>query len=339
MIEWAVTSSVLIAVVIALRFLFRRKISRRLQYALWGLVLLRLLMPIFLFGSTFSVMNVLPDSKIGENQVYVLPVSKQPVEESSGVSLDYDRVMDANSFGYAVLSEDGSTVTRYADRMSISQILALAWLAGSIAVGLWFTGANLIFYGRLRNTREARSVPDCKLPAYVTGHVASPCLFGIIRPAIYLTPKAVASADSTRHVLAHELCHYRHGDHIWSMLRCLCLAVWWWNPLVWAAAILSRTDGELACDEAAIKSIGQENRFSYGHTPGGYDRDQKGPRPHVCRDDHGFRKTGDQRKDQYDYQEAQNRDLRSGGGAAGSGCLRGVYLYRRAARPRSSRRE
>ncbi len=57
-----------------------------------------------------------------------------------------------------------------------------------------------------------------------------------------------------RHVLTHEFTHYRHGDHLWSMLRCLALAVHWWNPLVWLAAELSRRDAELACDEGALKS-------------------------------------------------------------------------------------
>ena len=57
MTECIVTSSVLIAVVAALRFLFRGKISRRVQYALWGIVLLRLLMPFPLVGSSLSVMN------------------------------------------------------------------------------------------------------------------------------------------------------------------------------------------------------------------------------------------------------------------------------------------
>ena len=29
-------------------------------------------------------------------------------------------------------------------------------------------------------------------------------------------------------------------DHIWSVMRSLCVAVWWWNPLVWAAAAESK---------------------------------------------------------------------------------------------------
>ena len=41
--EILLTSSVLILALLLLRLLFRKTISRRVQYALWGLVLLRLL--------------------------------------------------------------------------------------------------------------------------------------------------------------------------------------------------------------------------------------------------------------------------------------------------------
>ena len=42
------TSSVLIAALLLLRWLFRNSIPRRVQYALWGLVLARLLLPVSL---------------------------------------------------------------------------------------------------------------------------------------------------------------------------------------------------------------------------------------------------------------------------------------------------
>ena len=45
MIQWAITSSALILIVLAVRYLFRNKLSARLRYALWGVVLLRLLVP------------------------------------------------------------------------------------------------------------------------------------------------------------------------------------------------------------------------------------------------------------------------------------------------------
>src|SRR5699024_7826938 len=36
--------------------------------------------------------------------------------------------------------------------------------------------------------------------------------------------------------------------------------------LVWAAALASRTDGELACDEAVLAGLGQEERLAYGRS-------------------------------------------------------------------------
>jgi beta-lactamase regulating signal transducer with metallopeptidase domain len=53
MVEWIVTSSVLIAVLIGVRYLFRGRISLRLQYALWLIALARLLIPVTL-GATRS---------------------------------------------------------------------------------------------------------------------------------------------------------------------------------------------------------------------------------------------------------------------------------------------
>ena len=43
--EILLTSSALILALLVLRRLFRKVLSRRVQYALWGLVLLRLLVP------------------------------------------------------------------------------------------------------------------------------------------------------------------------------------------------------------------------------------------------------------------------------------------------------
>ena len=47
--------------------------------------------------------------------------------------------------------------------------------------------------------------------------------------------------------------HRRHGDHVWAVLRGAALALHWYNPLVWLSAALSKRDGELACDEGALR--------------------------------------------------------------------------------------
>ena len=50
-----ITSSVLIAAILLLRFLFRSTISRRVQYALWLLATLRLLIPFSIGSLSWSV--------------------------------------------------------------------------------------------------------------------------------------------------------------------------------------------------------------------------------------------------------------------------------------------
>ena len=64
-------------------------------------------------------------------------------------------------------------------------------------------------------------------------------------------------------MLCHELCHYRNGDHWWCLIRLVCCAVHWFNPLVWIAACMCRTDGELACDERVIRSMDEDQRRDY----------------------------------------------------------------------------
>ncbi|MDE6710448.1 MAG: M56 family metallopeptidase, partial [Oscillospiraceae bacterium] len=54
------------------------------------------------------------------------------------------------------------------------------------------------------------------------------------------------------------------GDIFWTMLRYVLLSVYWFNPLVWVAALLSKRDCECACDEAVIRKFGEDRRFEYG---------------------------------------------------------------------------
>ena len=65
-------------------------------------------------------------------------------------------------------------------------------------------------------------------------------------------------------MLAHEQTHARHLDPLWSLLRGVCLTIYWFDPLVWLAAVLSREDCELACDEGTLRALGADERTAYG---------------------------------------------------------------------------
>ncbi len=270
MIETVVSSSVLILAVIAVRFIFRAKISSRLRYALWGLVLIRLLLPMTLFESSISIMNsaapvvaqiknILPT----ENPNIKLTVPSQPGK-------DLALVDDDSSLGYHAEWVDVEQKT-YEVAPAVKGydgvlLLKIIWFIGGIIIALWFAAVNISFYARLRKSRVPYTDEHgLTLKVYFAEELASPCLFGLLHPSVYLTPKA-ASEESFPYVYAHEYCHFRHGDHVWALLRGICLAAYWWNPLVWAAAILSREDSETACDESAVKHVGEDKRLNYGKT-------------------------------------------------------------------------
>jgi hypothetical protein len=130
---------------------------------------------------------------------------------------------------------------------------------------LWLATGNLLLGHRLRKNQKPLEC-DSPIPVYISDAAISPCLVGLFRPAVYLTPECAADETIFRHVLAHELTHYAHKDHIWALVRCVCLCVYWFNPLVWIAAWFSRRDCELACDEGAIKRLGEAERIAYGRS-------------------------------------------------------------------------
>ncbi|WP_298030727.1 M56 family metallopeptidase [uncultured Dysosmobacter sp.] len=268
--EVLLTSSVLILALLMLRRVFRRTISRRMQYALWGLVLLRLLVPVNLPAIEHNVLTAAEPAQaqvaqqLEQPQVYV-PVAREPLSQHPTAPDTIPEKANTPEAPSVWVASTDETAVRYL-KLTTSDILTYIWYAGVAVMSVWLLLSNLRFRRRLQKNRTPYTVEGCKYPVYLCAGLPSPCLFGLFRPAIYLTPAAAASPESLRHVLAHESTHARHWDPLWSALRCVCLAVYWFDPLVWAAAYASKTDGELACDEGAMKLLGETERIPYGRT-------------------------------------------------------------------------
>ncbi len=266
------TSSVLILALLALRRLFRRAIPRRAQYALWALVLVRLLVPVSLPAVEHNVLTAAAPvretiSSTLETQALYIPVEREPLEEHpTAPDLSPERAMPPAASSVWVVGDD-ETAVRYRRLDAPAFLLQGLWLSGAAVMTALFLAANLRFWKMLRRRRTPCPVEGCRYPVYLVAEgLPSPCLFGFPRPAIYLTPAACASPERLRHVIAHETTHARHLDPLWSLLRCVCLAVYWFNPLVWAAAAASKADCELACDEGALRRLGEAERIPYGQT-------------------------------------------------------------------------
>ena len=268
-----ITSSLLIVLIAALRPLLRGRIDPRLQYALWLTVALRLLIPVNLFTSAYSALALLQRADRGTELVETIGQAHIPAQ-----SYDSARAQVVEEYRRQGVSDSQLTPgdlmaidTQARELMKGPTLAELAakcarpvWLGGAALMALWFTAVNLKLRRRLRGAEWIEA--DCPLPVYVSDALPSPCLVGTVRPKIYVTPAALESPGRLRHVLAHELAHYRHKDHWWALVRCACLCLYWFHPLVWWAAALSRQDCELACDEGAIRALGEGERIPYGRT-------------------------------------------------------------------------
>ena len=269
--EILLTSSALILALLALRQLFRRTVSRRMQYALWLLVLVRLLVPVNVGTLAHNVLSAaapvqtVVEERLDTPVLYVQdgtvrrPAQLLPGKESQGEPLSppSDAAQIAPADEYSIVAPTYRTVT-------LSEALTYVWYAGMAGVGAWFLFTNLRFARALRKARTPYRAEGCRYPVYLVSALPSPCLFGVLRPAVYLNEKALQSPDALRFVLAHEQTHARHLDPLWSLLRGVCLTVYWFDPLVWLAAVLSREDCELACDEGTLRALGADERTAYG---------------------------------------------------------------------------
>lgn len=269
--EIMMTSSALILILLALRRVFRKTISRRAQYALWGLVLLRLLVPVSLPAAEFSLLTAAEPveravtARLDRQEIYI-PTDRGPLADHPDAPDLTPNLAMPPSASHVWVVEDDETAVQY-QKLTPAHLLRWVWYTGMGIMVLLFLFSNLRFRRILCKARTPYSVEGCKYPVYLVERgLPSPCLFGLVRPAIYLTPAAAASPESLRHVISHESTHAHHCDPLWSLLRCVCLTVYWFDPLVWLAAAVSKTDCELACDEGALKQLGEGERIPYGKT-------------------------------------------------------------------------
>ena len=319
MTDWIVGSSILIVMIFAIRKVFGMRISSRFRYALWAVVMIRLLCPVTLWNNQQLVHNITEVSrqmfqntsgtkvdKVDSNAElgmengqnagvgdasntdrtkndYTGNVKNQNVNMGQQNEQEINQTENLKiTLGHNVFNQTGKETTAQQPEENsqskdsnsnifhsiIAQLISIApaiWLYGSIAAGCWFAIVNMRFYHMLMRSRKQID-SSRKLLVYQVSGLSSPCLFGIIHPAIYLKEETKLKDDQILMILQHEICHYQHKDHIWSVMRSLCVAVWWWNPLVWAAAAESKRDCEMACDEGTLETIGWENKFLYAKT-------------------------------------------------------------------------
>jgi beta-lactamase regulating signal transducer with metallopeptidase domain len=147
--------------------------------------------------------------------------------------------------------------------------LRLVWAAGAAVVMLrvwwaWISMGSLT--GPMDEVRDpawrralevARADSGVRQPVRLrtSDAVATPLVWGILRPVIVLPPQAATwSAQERRAVLLHELAHVRRHDCAVWMVAQVAVALFWFHPGVWWAAARLLAARELACDERVVRA-------------------------------------------------------------------------------------
>jgi|GEM_PF-1987277 len=268
---WVVSSSVLIAAVILIRRFFGKRMTAGLRYALWGLVLIRLIVPGTVFSSLISVKSAVVGTQVGVlvedaetfRQYTLLTLKDNENGGTDIVGIPYSaNAAEHKDTAVTVIKEvTPERFERVKKTVSIVKILNVVWYSGMGVIAAYFIFVNFRFWLRLRKRRVLLDDIAAPCRVYAAEGLPSSCLFF---DSVYVSKQAAEDSEALRCVIAHELAHRRHGDAVFALLRDAALVLHWYNPLVWAAALLSVRDSEIFADAGAIKTLGEEQRQSYG---------------------------------------------------------------------------
>lgn len=237
----SITAGWLILAVIAFRLLFR-KAPGRIRCVLWGLVGLRLVLPVCLPS---------PLSLIPSTQTVPLDIG---LAEAPAIDSGFSIINHA--INPALTASFAPNPTASANPLQILLAIAsMVWLIGIALIALY----ALVSLLRLRH-RLAEAVPVGD-QLWICDAVSTPFLLGLSAPRIYLP--STLDPQTAASVIAHERAHLARHDPLWKAIGFILLALYWFHPLVWGAYVLLGRDIELACDARATRNFSPAQRKSY----------------------------------------------------------------------------
>lgn len=282
--------------------LLKNKISRQWQYYIWLIVILRLVLP---FGTETSLMGKMyQDMDDGISQVVSLYERPTPFYTSGDISTLEDifhfaigaeadnenaacsaegliSVRPAEGLAPAGPTEDLAAASPLQDIASLLiNHIWIIWLAATLGmvirkVTIYQSFIRYIKAG-LAPVADMRILDQLSIVAEQAGVkkpvelcvnplVSSPMLIGFFHPCIVL-PGVDISEKDFRHIVLHELTHYKRGDMFYKWLVQITVCLHWFNPFVYLMGREIAKACEFSCDEAVLAKIGYDNARGYGET-------------------------------------------------------------------------
>ena len=268
----SLSGTLLIILMFLCKPLLRDRISKRWQYYMWVVVIIRLLVPFTLPASPVNTLFQEVDRAMVQMTVNL-------AENSSNI-LPERESDDANYEGFGT-NERVPVMAHTSVSEKLVVILQNLWLVWLIGALLLLIRKITIYQGFVKYVRAGCSeVSDIDLlnqmaqyeeqigvktpvELYVNSLVASPLLIGFFKPCIVLSTTDLSDSD-LGYIIMHELSHYKHRDMFYKWIVQITLCLHWFNPFVHLMCHEINRACELACDEAIISKLEIKERETYG---------------------------------------------------------------------------
>lgn len=275
----SLSGSILAGLLFALKPFLKHKISKSLQYYVWVVVLLRLVLP---FSFEESIMNKV----FYYDQTSATIISQEPVKptndliglnESNMNAAELTNIKDTSNVVY---NKEINYKKIFVDLFNQYALYIL--LIGSIVA---FT-VNVTGYVKFKKYIKSENRPAtdeekmmlssllisnraqfnrCMVGLVRNRFVATPMLIGIVHPCIIL-PDIGYTEKQLKNILLHEITHLNRFDILIKWLALVATSLHWFNPLIYFIKKEVNHACELACDEAVIKNLNTAEKQDYGDT-------------------------------------------------------------------------
>ncbi|KAA6450278.1 MULTISPECIES: M56 family metallopeptidase [Bacillus cereus group] len=280
-INTSIMASILVALILCLKVIFRNKLTARWHYIMWFILIVRLLLP-WSPDSSYSIYSLLLTGF--EPSHSILQPTSEGIAPEKHIETTISNVRDNNVEQPNLEVKDSDNYAKQPEKQSISayEILSYIWLLGVVCCALItiIVNKNLNQYLQKQRPITDQRVLDilnrCKsemdiqkdIPLLFAGKLSSPTLVGIRNPKILLTENHISTLDDNqlRFIFYHELAHYKRKDVRVNWIMHHLLILHWFNPILWYASKCIREDQEIACDALALTYVHSEETLEYGYT-------------------------------------------------------------------------
>lgn len=274
LVQVALYSAAITAGILLFRFIFKNRISSKLQYLMWWLLILRLIIPVTPdIGIHLGLQSIPQEQAVQAELPTPAPVldvapASAPIAQSS-----YESVTPAVQPDTDVAPSQHVNPAKSTDWYSI---VFVVWLLGAIGFLGWLIFVKLRYYESLQHLmaggpREVYELYDrcCKelgvkpLPLWIVNKSMSPGIAFFGEPVLLIPLSLCGDESRLRFALLHELTHKKRGDHYMTLLLNILRAVYWFDPVVHFAFSELRSDMESACDSDVLAYIGHKQKRGY----------------------------------------------------------------------------